>query len=115
MYSCLKPSRFRREKAASKRLDTCSCDERPSKCDSRASLAKRGDFPFLAISRITLDENSLHAAANLTCIFVESETGFTLFPRAILDELRLSSYQDSQNCTSSRLSHFGNRGPRFLF
>ena len=35
-----------------------------SKCDCVTSLANNGDFPFLAISRITYDENSRVIAAN---------------------------------------------------
>ena len=65
MYSCLYPSRFSNENAASKRLDTRSdAASEQSKSDWCASLAKSGDFPLRAISRMTPDENRREIAAN---------------------------------------------------
>jgi hypothetical protein len=65
MYSSLQPSFSKSENAVSKRLWTYCDDEREStKRDWLASFAKSGDFPFLAISRMTLEEKSREMVAS---------------------------------------------------
>src|SRR5438552_2689260 len=97
MYSCLYPSRFRSENAASKRLQTRpeAGSELPKR-DCFASLAKSGDFPFRAISRITLEEKSREIASS--CSTAKSFTFFCIVNDIdrelgrILDYLARSSY-----------------------
>src|ERR1035437_3591012 len=65
MYSSRYPSCSRNAKALSNKVRTCCSFVRAStSSDLRANLAKSGDFPFRASSRMTLDEKSLEIAAS---------------------------------------------------